>query len=68
MTYRSAEDIKAEAARRGIRREFVVTALLSEMEAGHGHLTHLTLAYGERDGPTAKPSTEKIRNTNCGAK
>ena len=33
MTYRSAEDIKVEAARRGMRRAFVVTALLSEMEA-----------------------------------
>lgn len=50
MTYRSAEDIKADATRRGMRRAFVVTALLSEMEAVRGHLSELTSAHSERDG------------------
>ena len=68
MTDRSAEGIKAEAARRGMRRAVVVTALLSEMEAVRGHLTELTSAYSERDGPTAEPSTKKTRNTNWGKK
>ncbi len=41
MTYRSAADILAEADRRGMRRAFVVTALMLELEAVQGHLAYL---------------------------
>jgi nucleoside phosphorylase len=50
MTYRSADDFKAEATHRGMRRAIVVTALPSEMEAVRGHLTELSKACSERDG------------------
>ena len=50
MSYRTADDIKAEAAQRGMRHAFVVTALLSEMNAVRGHLTEHCSAYDPRDG------------------
>lgn len=41
MTYRSAADILAEADRRGMRRAFVVTALMLELDAVQRDLTYL---------------------------
>lgn len=49
MTYRTPEDILEEIERRGMRRAFLVTALLSEMEAVRGHLEQLGSVSG-RDG------------------
>ena len=49
MTYRSADDILREADASGMRRAFVVTALLLEMEAVRGHLRPLGSVMG-RDG------------------
>ena len=49
MTYRSAEDILQEADSSGMRRAFIVTALLLEMEAVRGHLRPLGSVMG-RDG------------------
>ena len=49
MTYRSAEEILQEAGAGGMRRAFIVTALLLEMEAVRGHLRQLGSVMG-RDG------------------
>ena len=49
MTYRSAADILQEADAGGMRRAFIVTALLLEMEAVRGHLRQLGSVMG-RDG------------------
>ena len=49
MTYRSAEEILQEADAGGMRRAFIATALLLEMEAVLGHLRPLGSVLG-RDG------------------
>ena len=46
MTYRSAEDILQEADTGGMRRAFIVTPLLLEMEAVRGHLRPLGSVMG----------------------
>lgn len=47
MIYRTAADILAEADRRGMRRAFVVTAMMLEMEAVQSHIEHLGSVSGE---------------------
>lgn len=49
MTYRSAEEILQEADASGMRRAFMATALLLEMEAVQGHLKPVGSVLG-RDG------------------
>ncbi len=49
MTYRSAEEVLHEADARGMRRAFVATALLLEMEAVRSHLRPVGSVLG-RDG------------------
>ena len=49
MTYRSAEEILQEADAGGMRRAFVATALLLEMEAVRSHLRPVGSVLG-RDG------------------
>lgn len=49
MSYRSADELLAEAARRGLRRAFLVTAVMLEMDAVRGHLVQLGSVIG-RDG------------------
>ncbi len=48
MTYRTADDILGEAKRRGMRRAFMVTALLLEMKAVRAHLTDMGSVLGKR--------------------
>ena len=50
MTYRSAQDILAEAAERGMRRALFVTALPLEMDAVRGHLESLGSVADQRYG------------------
>lgn len=49
MTYLQASDILSRVEERGMRKAFFVTALLLEMEAVRGHLTHLG-SVGGHDG------------------
>lgn len=46
MAYRTANDVLEEAKRRGMRRAFVVTALLLEMKAVRAHLTDVGSVLG----------------------
>ncbi|HTU12125.1 MAG TPA: hypothetical protein VMG08_14635 [Allosphingosinicella sp.] len=46
MAYRTADDILEEAKRRGMRRAFIVTALLLEMKAVRAHLTDMGSVLG----------------------
>ncbi|WP_374254129.1 hypothetical protein [Xanthobacter sp.] len=46
MNYRTADDILEEARKRGMRRAFIVTALLLEMKAVRAHLTDMGSVLG----------------------
>ena len=59
MSYRTLHDVLAEADKRGLRRAFFVTALMSEMEAVRGHLTDLCTVYSSRDGSMFECGTRK---------
>ncbi|KPL53233.1 hypothetical protein ABB55_14270 [Prosthecomicrobium hirschii] len=48
MNYKTADDILEEAKRRGMRRAFIVTALLLEMRAIRAHLTDMGSVLGKR--------------------
>ncbi|MGO8151461.1 hypothetical protein AB9F36_16775 [Rhizobium leguminosarum] len=47
MNYRTADDILEEVKRRGMRRAFIVTALLLEMKAVRAHLTDMGSVLGK---------------------
>ena len=47
MNYRTADDILEEARKRGMRRAFIVTALLLEMKAVRAHLTDMGSVLGK---------------------
>ena len=54
MSYRSVEDVLAEADARGLRRALFVTAVLLEMEAVRGHRETAHKTGGFQDDGTLR--------------